>query len=70
LWIRRWHWTFFGVLLHCQGAREWIQLPGREWTDAHGNTRFAAIGRFDNDEITAALRELGVAAIKQTGGNL
>jgi hypothetical protein len=67
LWIRKWRWTFYECLLHRVGDKEWIQLPGREYLDRHGNVRYAAIGRFDTDEITAALRKLTLAALRAQG---
>src|SRR5215467_8483653 len=69
LWIRRWRWTWYGVLLHRRGDSEWIQLPSRGWIDARRNLRYAVSGRFDTDEIAQTFRKLGVDAFKQAGGD-
>jgi hypothetical protein len=70
LWIRKWRWTWYGAEYHRRGDSEWISLPNRGWLDSHGNIRYAAIGKFDTDEITKALHRLGIEAIRRAGGDL
>jgi hypothetical protein len=68
LWLRRWRYTFYNVLRHRQGDKEWVQLPGREWVDSHGNVRHAALGKFDTPELQDAFRELALVAFKRADG--
>ena len=70
IWIRRWRWMWHGVLLHRHGDREWIQLPGKEWVDGHGNRRCSAVGRFDSDAIQQTFRKLAIEAIKRAEGEM
>jgi hypothetical protein len=69
LYVTKWRFHFYGVLLHRKGDSEWIAFPAREWTAQDGKRVFSALGKFETHGDARRFSEMAIAAIRRVAGD-
>lgn len=68
LTVVRWKLTFRGCLWFRKGSKEWINFPGREWTDNAGDKQYADLIKFTDRETFERFQVAALAAIHKVAG--
>jgi hypothetical protein len=63
LTVPRWRIVFCGCTWHRRGEKEWVNFPGREWTDQAGTKHFANLITFTDEDSGRRFQGAALAAI-------